>query len=83
MKFTSPPAVEISLFVLLKPKHIIIKSYSIKGKNFVRIVLDIIVFLRKFQSFKCSQYLSATTIIVQQTQSYLSIKSKYEAGFPN
>ena len=82
MKFTSPPAVEISLFVLLKPKHIIIKSYSIKGKNFVRIVLDIIVFLRKFQSFKCSQYLSATTI-VQQTKSYLSIKSKYEAGSPN
>ena len=30
--FTSPPAVEISLFVFLKPKHIILKKQD-KQKN--------------------------------------------------
>ena len=44
--------------------------------------MDIVLLFRKFQNYKFSQHLSATTI-VQQTQSYLSIISKYEAGSPN
>ena len=39
----------------------------------VWVELDIVVFFRKVQNCKCSQHLSATTI-VQQTQNNLSVK---------